>query len=350
MSKIGIITDTHFGEKIQNHKRFYELYGRFLNNIFFPTLEKEGVKHLLHGGDLFHNRHSVDIRTWKWTQDHFLDRLERLGISMYGIVGNHDTYYKSSSTVNSPREFLRHYANCHFVDEATTLTFDNIKFLLLPWIHNYNKNDMLKAIQDSDASYVLSHLELAGFQMHPGVYSEQGMGIENYLEKFKEVWSGHYHTQSQKGNIRYLGAPIEFNWNDYNDMKGFHIFDTQSERLTFYRNPESLHYKIYLGQDSESLRAEDYKDKIVRLIITDKIPRAKIDATVSALNEYCWDLKIIDHNIEGIDHNLQDEQFGEGKSTLQIIDETVRETETELDQNKLAHLIKTLYMEAEAIR
>lgn len=186
--------------------------------------------------------------------------------------------------------------------------------------------------------------------MHPGVYAESGLGIENLLQRFKTVWSGHYHTQSKKANIHYLGAPVEFNWNDWNDTKGFHVFDTNTEQMTFIKNPEYLHHKVYLTQDGDPIDAQQYEDKIVRLIITEKVKRAKIDATVAALNDHCWDLKVVDHGLDEIVSDAENADYGEGKSTLEIIEETVKETDTELDQDRLAYLIKTLYTEAEAIR
>lgn len=347
--RIAIITDTHFGEK-NNHSKFLAHYKRFLEEQFFPTIKKQGIKYVFHGGDLFHNRQSIDVRAWQWTQRNFLDPLEDMGVTMYGVVGNHDAFYKSSLEINSPQEFLRHYSNFHFLSEPGTVNIGGVSFLLIPWIHSRNKDQVVQAITDSEADYLIGHLELAGFQMHPGVYSESGNGIEALLQKFKGVWSGHYHTQSQKGNIRYLGSPIEFNWNDVNDSKGFHVYDTESDHLKFFKNKDLIHHKVYMGADSDPIDATQYRDKIVRLIITEKVKRAKIDATIAALNEECWDLKVVDHGIDDAFINASEEEYGEGKSTLEIIDETVREVETDLDQDRLAHFIKTLYTEAEAIR
>ena len=44
------------------------------------------------------------------------------------------------------------------------------------------------------------------------------------------VYSGHFHTRSTDGKINYLGNPYEMYWNDVNDTRGFHIFDTDTIR------------------------------------------------------------------------------------------------------------------------
>ena len=40
--KIAIITDQHFGCR-KNSKLFHDYFLKFYNDIFFPTLEKEGI-------------------------------------------------------------------------------------------------------------------------------------------------------------------------------------------------------------------------------------------------------------------------------------------------------------------
>ena len=42
--KIAIITDTHFGGR-RGNKVFHDFFQKFYDNIFFPELEKRGIKY-----------------------------------------------------------------------------------------------------------------------------------------------------------------------------------------------------------------------------------------------------------------------------------------------------------------
>ena len=43
--KIAIITDTHFGGR-RGSKVFHDFFQKFYDNIFFPELEKRGIKYV----------------------------------------------------------------------------------------------------------------------------------------------------------------------------------------------------------------------------------------------------------------------------------------------------------------
>ena len=45
--------------------------------------------------------------------------------------------------------------------------------------------------------------------------------------------------------IYYLGTPYEIYWNDWQDPKGFHIYDTETRELERIVNPYSIYEKIY---------------------------------------------------------------------------------------------------------
>ena len=58
-----------------------------------------------------------------------------------------------------------------------------------------------------------------------GFTQDRGYDAE-YLRQFDRVFSGHHHTRSNDGQI-FISNPYELYWNDVNDPRGFHIFDTE---------------------------------------------------------------------------------------------------------------------------
>jgi len=53
--KIAIITDQHFGAR-KNSKLFHDYFLKFYEDIFFPTLIKEGITTIVDMGDTFDSR------------------------------------------------------------------------------------------------------------------------------------------------------------------------------------------------------------------------------------------------------------------------------------------------------
>ena len=90
--KIAIITDQHFGAR-KNSKLFHDYFLKFYEDIFFPTLEKEGITTIIDMGDTFDSRKGVDFVSLNGKESLY-DKLAELGITVHTIIGNHTAYYK----------------------------------------------------------------------------------------------------------------------------------------------------------------------------------------------------------------------------------------------------------------
>ena len=70
--KIAIISDQHFGAR-KNSKLFHDYFLKFYNDIFFPTLEKEGITTIVDMGDTFDSRKGIDFNIFL-SNNHRLDK------------------------------------------------------------------------------------------------------------------------------------------------------------------------------------------------------------------------------------------------------------------------------------
>ena len=61
--KIALITDQHLDGR-KGSLPFWNYFQKFYDDVFFPTLEKEGVKVIIDLGDTFDNRKSMDYNTF----------------------------------------------------------------------------------------------------------------------------------------------------------------------------------------------------------------------------------------------------------------------------------------------
>ena len=220
--KVAIITDTHYGAR-KGSTSLHEYFQLFYDNVFFPTLEKEGIDTIIHMGDIFDSRKSIDYQSLEWSKKVVFEPMRKYKV--YAITGNHDCYYKNTNYVNSPELLLNDYSNISTFSKATEVNLNGLDILLLPWINSENYEHTTNLINETKSKVAMGHLELNGFRATRGHMMENGMDVDIF-DKFDVVYSGHFHTRSTNGKIHYLGNPYEMYWNDVNDTRGFHIFDT----------------------------------------------------------------------------------------------------------------------------
>ena len=348
--KIAIINDTHFGARNDN-SNFNEYFYKFCDNIFFPTLKDNNIKTCIHLGDLMDRRKFVSYKTSRDFRKRFVSPFVELGIDLHIMIGNHDTFYKNTNDVNSVVELLggRH-DNIKIYSEAEEVVFDDTKILFLPWINSQNKISSEKIIKETDAVVCMGHLEIAGFQMMKGLLNEHGLS-KNIFRKFDSVFSGHFHIKSDDGHIYYLGAPYEIYWNDCEDKKGFHIFDTETREIERIENPYTIHKKVYYDDTQNDYSKFDVSkliDHYVKIIVVNKKDLYQFDQFVDrVLKADCHEVKIIE-DFSDLDANTVSDDIVENtEDTMTLLSKYIEELDTSLDKNRLINLQRQLYTEAQ---
>ena len=343
--KIAIITDQHLDGR-KGSLAFWNYFQKFYDEIFFPTLERENITCVFDLGDTFDNRKSMDYNTFARVKANYFDRLE--GIDVHMILGNHTTYYKNTNKINSPELLLEQYKNITLYTEPKELQIDSKKFMMLPWINSGNKDKAMKSLDDTDATIVCGHLEINGFEVTPGMFYEndQALGVDTF-KKFERVWSGHFHHKSKRGNVQYLGNPYQMFWNDYKDSRGFHIYDTESNRLRFVENPHQIFEKIYYRDTENDYNKHDvqyYKDKFIKLVVEEKRDYQMFETLVDRLyNVGVHDVKVVETLVH--DDEIDDSDL-ETKDTLTLLNEYIDEVEMSVDKSDLKNLMHSLYIES----
>ena len=342
--KIAIITDTHFGGR-RGNKIFHDFFQKFYDNIFFPELEKRGIKHCIHMGDAFDNRKNIDYWSLDWAKEHVYDKFEKLGVRVWQLVGNHDVYYKNTNKINSIDSLLEHYDNIVPISKPGTYDIGDFRAMMLPWICDDNYKETCAAIDESDAKIAFGHLELTGFELYPGMVQQGGID-KGIIEKFDTVFSGHYHTRSNDGHTFYLGNPYEMYWNDCGDKRGFNIFDTETGEMEFVQNPYTMFKKIYYDSNpSATFKAHLYKDKIVKLFIRSRSSQLEYDKFLEKLlKSGIIDLKVVENTeINDKEVDLDGEKI---EDTLTLLNKYIEDSDFELEKERVKKLLKEVYLEA----
>ena len=173
------------------------------------------------------------------------------------------------------------------------------------------------------------------------------------FEKFDVVCSGHYHHKSSQGNIHYLGNPYELTWADYNDPRGFHIFDTDTRELEYIRNPYKMFFKVWYDdrdkniEDFNKMDFSNYTDTYVKVIVQHKTNPYWFDIMLDNLYKVNpANVSIVDDN-KHMDQETEEEIFNEAEDTLTTLNKFVDGMDTNIDRVKLQKLFAELYTEAQ---
>lgn len=348
--KIAILADTHFGAR-NDSPDFNAFFQKFYDTVFFPYVEKHNIKAVIHAGDVFDRRKYVNFHTLQSCRQYFFDRLRELGMTMYVIPGNHDTFFKNTNDVNSIRLLLGEYKNVHLLQQPTTIDFDTTPISFIPWICQDNEAEVAKFIrQDKYTPICIGHFELSGFDMFSGTTNTDGRD-RSFLSNYKMVLTGHYHHRSASDNIQYLGSPYGFTWSDFDDPRGFHVLETDTLELEFVKNPNEIFHTIYYDdQKTVLMEPTRFHKSCVRLYVINKTDYLKFDMFIERLyqNEVI-ELSIHDNytDFEETHHHLDPENV---EDTLTLLTQFVDATETEMvDKERLKNIMKTLYVEAHSL-
>jgi len=340
--KIGVISDTHWAAR-KSSKHLHDYFELFYNNVFFPTLEEHEIKTVIHMGDAFDNRKSIDFWGLNWTKKIVLEPLRKYEVHM--LVGNHDIFLRNSTEINSPELLLQDYSNIKTYSSPTNTKIGGIDITLIPWICSDNYDETLKVIQKSNAKIAMGHLELRGFYVNKHlVMDDHGMD-STIFSKFEKVFSGHYHTRSDNGKIFYLGNPYEMYWTDVNDIRGFHIFDTETLIHTPVNNPYKLFYNIYYDDTPyQTFDASKYSNKIVKVIVRKKSKPKSFEKFIDNLYKIgVQDLKIVENfEIKENDDFVVEEE----ENTISVLNRYIDESEFNFDKSVIKGIFENLYKQA----
>mgnify|MGYP000158396003 FL=1 len=350
MSKIVVLNDTHFGVR-NSSDIFIEYHRRFFEETLFPYLKRNNIKQILHLGDLYDHRKYINFKVQHASRKMFLEKIHEMGISMDIIIGNHDTYYKSTNDLNSLKELLGYFtSNINIVTEPRVLDYDGLRIGLVPWINSENYTESIRFIKTCDAPWLAGHLELAGFDLMPGMKATDGMSPDLF-SRFETVLSGHYHTKSEQGNIKYLGSQMEFTWADAGDPKYFHVIDTETRTVEQVRCPIRVFEKIYYDDRKmnyfEDYDVSDLENKFVKVVVIHKSDPFTFDRFIDRIQQIDHhDLKIAENFDEFLGENVDVDEQISVEDTTELLDSYIENTETDLEKDRLKELMRSVYVEA----
>lgn len=352
--RIVILGDIHYGVR-GDKQLFNDNNKKFFENVLFPYIDENKITTIIHLGDLLDRRKFINFNTANCVRRDFIEPIISRNIDYHLILGNHDVMYRSTNDINGPTELYGNYP-LKIYDKVTEVNINGFKVIFIPWINQSNKKDTLSLIESTTAKVAMGHLELAGFEMFKGSINLHG-DDKKIFEKFDQVFSGHYHHKSDNGHIYYLGANAPFTWSDYDDDRGFHVYNTDTMELEFIKNPYIVFDKIFYDdtvvglEDIQTFDYDSYRDKIVKVVIVKKNDDYMFEMFIDGLEKAnCYDLQVVDdhNNLDVIDN---EEILNGAEDTLSIFRKVIQQIENinKKQKSNIDQVIMELHSEAMSI-
>lgn len=350
MTRLAILGDSHFGcrgDSLEFHRYFKKFYGE----IFFPYLKENKIDTVIQVGDLFDRRKFINFNSLYLSRKYFFDKLVSERIRMITLLGNHDVAYKNTLSVNSSTMLLDGYNNINVIGDFLTMDFDGTLIDFVPWLCDENEKYIFECMKNSGADICFGHFEIDGFEMDRGNVHQGGLDRKS-LSKYDIVLSGHFHHRSSADNITYVGTPYEMTWSDYNDPKGFHVFDTSTRKLEFIENPHRMFHKIQYDDGEhdfeywKKFNFDSLKETYVKIVVLNKQNPYLFDNVIDNLYKAgVSDISIVEDFTES---SIDDDKdlIDQAEDTMTILGKYIDNLTLNVDSNKLKKMMREIYIEA----
>jgi DNA repair exonuclease SbcCD nuclease subunit len=187
----------------------------------FPKNKKVIV---VNGGDTFNTRGIIPTSCLDVASRCYIDWSEA-GIDQWILVGNHDQEDRAGEI--HPMSIFKRFG-------WTVVDRPMIKndIALFPYMKKEAIEKSLKSEELEGIKTAIVHWGIQGAKRNDWNVDTDGVPIE-WLERFDQVFSGHYHYRNSIQNVHYIGSPFQHNFGEMGQEKGVLIFDTESKEISF---------------------------------------------------------------------------------------------------------------------
>jgi DNA repair exonuclease SbcCD nuclease subunit len=292
-----ILSDTHFGARSNSVEWLEEMKDWFYSD-FIPKVRSERKEGdiLIHCGDVFDNRQSVNLLVLHEGIRLFEELSKIFTDGIYVIAGNHDVMRKTSNDVSS-LDCLKYIPGVNILKEPVVAQIGNTKSLFMPW--RTDTEEERKCLEDhkKGLNYLFCHTNISHLKFDNSREVEEGLSIKE-LNKFKRVYSGHIHWGQRKNNVTMVGNPYQMTRSDAGNEKGWYILDFESGEETFIENCYSpkfirIYLNKFLDKTIEELKNVCRNNRVDLYVPSSFLLRYHINPVIDVLSEITKKLEVI---------------------------------------------------------
>lgn len=317
--KTLVFTDCHLGLRngaVSRLKIVVMVFKQILREV-----KTNGISQVIFVGDAFHDRKSIDVNVLNVGNKLFTKLAELCDV--YMVVGNHDCFYKTNTTVSSINIFDNN-PRIHVVSTMEEFIINGQSALFVPWLGDVSKYprgrfDLMFGhfdigVQYLVASYIEDHAradmtndsliailskdeliseKIGEGQLDPSDISmtKQELASSNLIGDFVEVvkeggaiYAGHIHNHKEfytRGRrFIFVGSPYQQTFGEMDSVDGYYVLD-ESNNPTFVKTVGiPVHVKVKMSDILKSgIDNYDFsfiKGNIVKRVYDVEVPRADI--------------------------------------------------------------------------
>lgn len=293
------------------------------------SAKKEKVDEVWFVGDLYHLKNNLDnkvIQTIMYEMGNLADNFP-----VYVVPGNHD--YRAWSSEPILLEILNEMPGKFILCESGWLSNysmdgKNGRIYIEPFTRKVRELNerMAKLETNPERDIFFGHQDIIGTR-YGGFVVERGLDADILSKKFKWSFVGHWHVTSKvRENVLSIGAPLQHNFGDANQSRGWYIFDSEKGEMKFVANNFSPRlYDIKIGPETTEFPGDSSKD-FYRIKVRGELPEF--------LNKLRW--KRISRVVEGEVKKRTTISFSDKKED--IIEKYVKMRGGNLDHKKLVEM------------
>lgn len=235
--KSATMTDIHFGAKLnseQHNQDCLEFIDWFCKNV----KKDPSIDHVNFLGDWHENRNALNISTLNYSY-RGAEKLNKLGIPVYFIIGNHDLYHRHNRDMYSVIPF-REFKNFTVINEPVLMKNIGDDVLYSPYLF---ADEYPQLIKYKNVKTWWGHFEFKGFYITGyNVKMESGPDPQEFSGP-SHIFSGHFHKRQANENIVYVGNCFPFTFGDAGDnQRGMMIYDHKKDTCDFLDWPNCPKY------------------------------------------------------------------------------------------------------------
>lgn len=295
-------------------------------------------------GDWHQHRSAINGLTLKYSYKG-AKLLNKLGLPIYMIIGNHDLYNRNNRDVNTTHQFESLTNITMVYDEPVILEANNT--VLFPYLFGEEYHTVLPKYSHFDV--IMGHFEFQGFvTVGDNKVLEHGAD-HTIFDKPKRIFSGHFHKRQSKDNVFYIGNAFPMDFGDANDSeRGMATYEFATDTLEYINWPDCpMYIKCKLSDLLDNPTAILSINARVRCLVD--IPLSFEESNVIK-EKFIKKFKLRELSLEDtteLNDILEDTEFTmdgmELESTDNIIKEMLRQLKSEkIDSNKLVSIYEGL--------
>lgn len=392
MSKGLIFSDLHIGLRNDSISRINIV--KMVVACIKKSIETHNIDTIFFLGDLFHTRSVLNVNTINIAYNTLCD-LSKLVKNIYLIVGNHDIYYKTDTTVNSSNIF-KNISGVHVIERATPIQYNGKEILLVPWLADVSSFkdetfDILMGHLDIPSNYILnsyfkrnssstapskdiinnilesgmigniSDINLNDIDNTINIETDEFTNLVNKVKPNGVIYSGHIHKKdifvTSGRKFIFVGAPYEQTLGDIGTNPGYILLDdNMNPKFVNISKILPTHY-ILRNSDIKKVGIDNFdfsilKNKIVKQIIDfqfdreDALKISNIISTIGVYEELPADYNLIgsispdDNSNDEIGEMIKKSKVDYIKTYINSIESTTLK-EKHIASDKLFELIET---------